>query len=67
MYNVQDASSLWAWLYFIAIIILGAMVMMNLVLAVVMAKFREVRGWGSRETVVFVGSLGSFFVLTVVS
>jgi hypothetical protein len=43
MYNVQDAVSMWAWVYFVSIIVLGSMLMMNLVLAVVMSKFREVR------------------------
>lgn len=41
MYLLQDSSHSIAWLYFIALILFGAFILINLLLAVVMAKFRQ--------------------------
>ena len=41
MYMAQDAVSSSAWLYFLPMVVLGAFIMLNLVLAVIVTKFKE--------------------------
>ena len=43
MYHAQDTTSPWVWIYFVALVLFGAFILMNLTLAVIMTKFREVR------------------------
>ena len=41
MYLIQDAAGAEAWIYFVALVLFGAFILVNLLLAVVMARFRE--------------------------
>jgi len=41
MYFAQDATSSWAWVLFVLMILFGAFILINLMLAVIMTKFRE--------------------------
>ncbi|ESO12678.1 hypothetical protein HELRODRAFT_148954, partial [Helobdella robusta] len=47
MYYIQDAHSFWDWMYFVALIVIGAFFMINLCLVVIATQFAETK---KRET-----------------
>lgn len=44
MYYVQDGYGFWSWIYFVALIIVGAWFMVNLTLVVIAAQFGSTKG-----------------------
>ena len=41
MYALQDAFSPWVWIYFVLLVIIGSLVLLNVLLAIVLTKFNE--------------------------
>eukprot|EP00736_Rhodelphis_marinus_P010022 Rmarinus@m.20403 len=49
MYMCQDGVSNWAWLYFVTLVFVGSMFVVNLMLAVISTTFNELKGGGPHE------------------
>lgn len=41
MYYTQDATSVWSWLYFVLVVLLGNYLLLNLALAVILTRFTD--------------------------